>query len=308
MMLAVATNRTPVARHGMANNPLTPEQKRRAMGAAIKALRERAVRNGRKVSQDAAAEVMSITRQAWQLYEAGERQIVLQSDVQERIATALGFEHEDLLEEYRRITGEQPRRHKAAGVVLDARMLMQAGGAELPIRDTVQAGAWLPADDSGQVATTYPASRVTVGACIEPLANPLAEGTMTACVNMTRVRDVLTQIQNQLIQLNQATPRDDDRRSRRWGAEGRGPVRCGPRPRHLLQRGDPRSLRVGTWRTTRGRGGKLRGGGSVRMAMEFSQEIQSTGRRRRLESSMQYFFPGVASCSASRVRGRGRRA
>lgn len=63
----------------------------------------------------------------------------------------------------------------------------------------------------GDTVTTYPASRVTVGACIEPLANPLAEGTMTACVNMTRVRDVLTQIQNQLIQLNQATPRDDDR-------------------------------------------------------------------------------------------------
>lgn len=61
---------------------------------------------------------------------------------------------------------------------------------------------------------TYPASRVTIGACVEPLANPLAEGAMTSCVTMNRVKDALTQVSDQLTKLSMASPRDEERITR----------------------------------------------------------------------------------------------
>jgi len=66
----------------------------------------------------------------------------------------------------------------------------------------------------GDTVITYPASRVTIGACVEPLANPLSENAMTACVTMNRVKDALMQVSDQLTKLSQASPRDEERISR----------------------------------------------------------------------------------------------
>lgn len=73
------------------------------MGRALRALRERA-----GVTQEAAADAMSMTRQAWQNYEAGNRQTILRTDMQDRLATALGLTREDLARERDRQAGVEP--------------------------------------------------------------------------------------------------------------------------------------------------------------------------------------------------------
>lgn len=61
---------------------------------------------------------------------------------------------------------------------------------------------------------TYPASRITVGACVEPLANPLNEGNMTACVSESTVSAALLRVSATLAQLEAQSPRDEDQLSR----------------------------------------------------------------------------------------------
>ncbi len=61
---------------------------------------------------------------------------------------------------------------------------------------------------------TYPASRITVGACVEPLANPLTEGNMTACVSEAAVSAALLRVSATLAQLEAQSPRDEDALSR----------------------------------------------------------------------------------------------
>lgn len=100
------------ARHPvyMPSTPPTPKEQMRAMGLAIQALRERARVNGKKVSQEDAAARIGKTRQAWQNYEDGSRQVILRSDVQDEIAHGLDTTREALLLEYEKILGRPPAR------------------------------------------------------------------------------------------------------------------------------------------------------------------------------------------------------
>jgi SOS-response transcriptional repressor LexA len=53
---------------------------------------------------------MGVTRQAWQQYETAGKQVMLRTDMQERLATALGLNRQDLLRERDRLSGtEAPR-------------------------------------------------------------------------------------------------------------------------------------------------------------------------------------------------------
>ena len=71
-----------------------------AMGAVVRSLRERIDMS----VVDAAAE-LKVTRQAWANYEAGVRDKILRSDLQEAIAGVLGVEVEDLIRERNRLAG-----------------------------------------------------------------------------------------------------------------------------------------------------------------------------------------------------------
>ncbi|HEX7887291.1 MAG TPA: LexA family transcriptional regulator [Phenylobacterium sp.] len=79
---------------------MPPQEQAAALGKALKALRERA-----GMTQEAAAEALGVTRQAWQNYEAGGRNTILRTDLQERLASALGLERSDLLRERDRQAG-----------------------------------------------------------------------------------------------------------------------------------------------------------------------------------------------------------
>jgi transcriptional regulator with XRE-family HTH domain len=125
-------------------------------GEALRRVRVRA-----DLTQEKAAERMGVTRQAWQNYEKGDRQAVLRSDLQERLAEALGVSRADLLQiaEHERSSAPPPSRasglrDRRAGVTRPLELML------LPVRDRVQAGAWLLADDTGQdYPRTYPAAR-----------------------------------------------------------------------------------------------------------------------------------------------------
>lgn len=101
-MLAAAATRPMQFRSHMAteSRPRAPQNSIDAVARAIEALRTRA-----GITQQDAADQMGVTRQAWQHYEAGARQAVLRSDMQERLAEALGVERADLLREMDRQAG-----------------------------------------------------------------------------------------------------------------------------------------------------------------------------------------------------------
>lgn len=111
------------------------------------------------LSQEKAGEAFGdggISPQGWGLYEAGKRPGIMRPSVQAKLATALGVTVDDLLEERDRLKADQdPSR--------TVRIRRQATAPEfamLPIREPVQAGAWLAVDDLSQVEPiTYPAAR-----------------------------------------------------------------------------------------------------------------------------------------------------
>lgn len=80
-----------------------PSEQAAALGAALRALRERA-----GLTQEAAAAKLSITRQAWQNYESGARPTLLRTDLQDRLAGALDVTRADLLRERDRQAGLPP--------------------------------------------------------------------------------------------------------------------------------------------------------------------------------------------------------
>lgn len=119
------------------------------MGAAIRNLRERSRPAGKRMSQDEAAAKLGMTRQAWQSYEAGDRQVVLRSDVQERIAEALDTTVEALLFEYDKIIGTPARRPERTADDRDAPSF------ELVVPSRAKAGRRAPlAYDLGEPETT----------------------------------------------------------------------------------------------------------------------------------------------------------
>jgi phage repressor protein C with HTH and peptisase S24 domain len=77
--------------------PSDDEMTTARVGRALARLRRRA-----SLTQAAAAERMSMTPQAWQRYERGERQLLLRSDMQARVARAVNATRDELLTEARR--------------------------------------------------------------------------------------------------------------------------------------------------------------------------------------------------------------
>lgn len=136
-----------------------------AFGLALKRLRVRA-----DLTQEQAAEKAGVATQSWRRYEWGERDLSL--DKWMGLAEAIGFTGDDLQLE-RAAIGDGPALNTARmSSVLDA----ARGGTMvsfprafanptpelqfLTVRDRVQAGAWLAADDLAQdEPRTYPAVR-----------------------------------------------------------------------------------------------------------------------------------------------------
>jgi transcriptional regulator with XRE-family HTH domain len=83
----------------------TPAEEAREVGSALRILRER-----RRVTQENAAEAMRVSRTAWQNYENG-RSVVLRTDVQARLAAAIGATRADLMAVVRELQRGAPGGH-----------------------------------------------------------------------------------------------------------------------------------------------------------------------------------------------------
>jgi transcriptional regulator with XRE-family HTH domain len=120
---------------------------REALGNALKRLRRRA-----ELTQEEAAGRAGVVVQSWRRYEWGQRDLSLAKAA--RLAEALGFTEADLLRERDFNMGRADRPAPRLG------MQLPHGGTStvLIIRDRVQAGAWLMAEDLDQgEPRTYPA-------------------------------------------------------------------------------------------------------------------------------------------------------
>lgn len=133
----------------------TPEAK--LLGDALRALRNR-----RKISRDLAGERIGISAEGWRKYEIGAAKAIFSPDTQIRLTNALEASREELLEERARLAGEDPPA-RTAPTPAERTSWAQARAPELtllPIRDTVQAGAWLLADDYRQdTPASHPVAR-----------------------------------------------------------------------------------------------------------------------------------------------------
>lgn len=119
--------------------PTAPTKEMAKIGRAIGWLRKEA-----DMSQQTAADAMGITRQAWQQYEAGDRQVVLRTDVQEQIAAALGTTRAALMMVKARLAGD-------AIPSADGRMPGPSGEPYLlGLADPLRAGAFLAIDTADQ--------------------------------------------------------------------------------------------------------------------------------------------------------------
>lgn len=125
----------------------------RLLGQALKILRSRAGKN-----QAEAGEAFGVTGEGWRKYEAGASKSIFNPSTQSKLAAAVNSTVDDLLVERARLAGDDlptPARNTPTVAWTNTRQNTQA---LLPIRDRVQAGAWLAADDTGQVQpATYPA-------------------------------------------------------------------------------------------------------------------------------------------------------
>lgn len=95
-MLAVAHTGDALFGRGMATPPRHPPRlnEPQRLGLALKRLRQRA-----DLSQKAAAEAANTYQQTWARYEGGVNDALLRVNLQRRLAEALGFSHEDFLQE-----------------------------------------------------------------------------------------------------------------------------------------------------------------------------------------------------------------
>lgn len=123
----------------------------KALGEALRALRQRA-----GMSQAEAASAMGLgSGEAWRVYEIGKAPTIFKPGVQFRLASAVNANLADLHAERDRIAGRALVAARLPGDPF-------RGGerTELPIRDRIQAGAWLLADDTIQeFPRTFPAAR-----------------------------------------------------------------------------------------------------------------------------------------------------
>lgn len=131
-----------------------PEQK--LLGRALRMLRKRA-----DLTTEVAGERFGISGEGWRKYEAGMAKAIFAPDTQNRLTAAIGATRDHLLEERARLSGDDMPRPTATPTERHA--WTQSRSPELtllPIRDPVQAGAWLLVDDLRQdEPATYPAAR-----------------------------------------------------------------------------------------------------------------------------------------------------
>lgn len=131
-----------------------PEQQ--LLGRALRILRKRA-----DLSTDSAGERFGISGEGWRKYEAGMAKAIFSPDTQTRLAEAIGATRDQLIEERARLAGEDlPSAPRITPAERSSWAQARTPDLELlSIRDTVQAGAWLQADDTRQTASTYPATK-----------------------------------------------------------------------------------------------------------------------------------------------------
>lgn len=115
----------------------SPAQEAREMGRALKLLRTR-----RGMTQDAAAEALRVTRTAWQNYESG-RSVVMRTDMQAKLAAALGGTRNELLACLREV--QEGPSHSASAVAEAGSVYSGPGRLQ----------AVFPTSD-GQVIVSYP--------------------------------------------------------------------------------------------------------------------------------------------------------
>lgn len=148
-------NRALVPLWGMANAPRTDApSEQKSLGEALKRLRQRA-----GLSQAEAADRAAVVEITWRRYEKGLRGVTLDKLID--LAQAIGFDRDALLMEQSAVIGggaaPQTARSHLDRVASFAPPPNDAG---MIIRDRVQAGNWLEADDTGQGAyKTFPAVR-----------------------------------------------------------------------------------------------------------------------------------------------------
>jgi transcriptional regulator with XRE-family HTH domain len=85
----------------------TPRDQMTAMGAAIRELRKMAGSVGDRISTSEAGRRAGVSRQTWENYENARGPVILRQDVQDQIAHALGVTRADLLNQYRRMLGDE---------------------------------------------------------------------------------------------------------------------------------------------------------------------------------------------------------
>jgi transcriptional regulator with XRE-family HTH domain len=145
-MLALHTHQPVVSLRRMAETPEKDEvlTEQQMLGRALRNLRKRADLTQGQAADNAGVEVVT-----WQRYEWGKRDLSF-SQLQP-LAEAVGATRDELLAELASVTSGPALRvlPSPQGGALQRRRL-QIESVELPIRDRVQAGAWLQADDMSQ--------------------------------------------------------------------------------------------------------------------------------------------------------------
>ena len=144
-MSSLALARAPLQRPARMSQTVEtagPDQDALLLGRALQVLRKRA-----SLSQEMAGQRIEITGQAWAKYENGKAPGIHSPTIQRRLTRALGFEPADLDRERQVLAGGG-----RTASVTELRSWQGSNGAEtMLIRDRVKAGAWLMADDVGQV-------------------------------------------------------------------------------------------------------------------------------------------------------------
>jgi transcriptional regulator with XRE-family HTH domain len=140
-MLALAENRPGRPYWAMAQAPKPKElSSDERLGAAIRHFRRQ-----RHWTQQLAADELGVALLTWQRYERGERTLGL--DKLTGIAAALGIDRQELLDEAGVLSGAGAMEMVSLGPAATG---LDRTTPTLPVRDRVQAGAWLLADDLGQ--------------------------------------------------------------------------------------------------------------------------------------------------------------
>jgi transcriptional regulator with XRE-family HTH domain len=121
---------------------------KQAMGLALRKLRKK-----RNLTQAQAAERANMVDATWRRHELGQRDTSIEQII--TMAVAIGFTSDDLLEEFAELSGSPQRTLHMAPAALFPTTTKAPQGIELPVRDRVQAGAWLAADDFSQIPVRY---------------------------------------------------------------------------------------------------------------------------------------------------------